>query len=466
MVARAAERDPRAHARVERLLRDHRSTLLGIARRWTGSADEAEDALQRALEIYVRRLSTLDPATELGWMKVVVRHEAMALGRARSATAGASLDENELADRLPASDLGVHERIERDFRVARSLEALAQLKPDERTALLLKAEGFSYREIGERQGWTYTKVNRAITEGRRRFMTIFARIESGEECERFAPTLRALVQGEAAAADVVALRPHLRHCSACRAAMRGLHSSLRHRLVLHLPVAAGVAPVRWLGERVAREPDVEGGVARGVSVKQAFHGLVGRFTGPDVAAGVQLGSSGGGRGPAVAALLSLCLGGGAGTYCVAGGVLPDPTRLVHRSDAAKESRSKREARERQAREARAARARATPEPVVSAPPPPLVTARVAADPGPGPEQRSARKPGPKRKAKRADSPSSDGEFGFEGTTGTPGLASAPTGAPAATAAVGSGSGGGGGGGSSGGGASSAPPPTSGGEFFP
>jgi hypothetical protein len=34
---------------------------------WTGSADEAEDALQRAMEIYVRRLDSIDAATELSW---------------------------------------------------------------------------------------------------------------------------------------------------------------------------------------------------------------------------------------------------------------------------------------------------------------------------------------------------------------------------------------------------------------
>jgi hypothetical protein len=136
----------------------------------------------------------------------------------------------------------VQERIEREERNARSLEALAQLKPDERTALLLKAEGYSYREIGQRQGWTYTKVNRAITEGRQRFLRIFASIEAGEECERFAPTLLALVEGGAESSDVVALRPHLRHCATCRATVRELHASRRHRLVLHLPSSRGSRP--------------------------------------------------------------------------------------------------------------------------------------------------------------------------------------------------------------------------------
>ena len=39
-----------------------------------------EDAVQRGLEIYVRRLGRVDPATELAWLKVVVRHEALAVG--------------------------------------------------------------------------------------------------------------------------------------------------------------------------------------------------------------------------------------------------------------------------------------------------------------------------------------------------------------------------------------------------
>ena len=31
---------------------------------------------------------------------------------------------------------------------------------------MMKAHSLSYEEIGERNGWSYTKVNRAITEGR------------------------------------------------------------------------------------------------------------------------------------------------------------------------------------------------------------------------------------------------------------------------------------------------------------
>ncbi len=80
-------------------------------------------------------------------------------------------------------------------RVERSVEALRALKPDEARALLLKAEGLSYQEIGRHFGWTYTKVNRSITEGRARFLKAFSGIEAGEACERYEDALRALAAG-------------------------------------------------------------------------------------------------------------------------------------------------------------------------------------------------------------------------------------------------------------------------------
>jgi RNA polymerase sigma factor (sigma-70 family) len=293
--------DPAAAARIEAMLRDHRGTLLWIARRWSGSADEAEDALQRALEIYLRRLDTVDAATELAWLKVVVRHEAMALRRA--AGSGVPIDALDVAERIAAPDVAVQERIESEERIARSREALAQLKPDERTALLLKAEGFSYREIGERQGWTYTKVNRAITEGRRRFLRTFAEIESGEECERFGPTLARARRGRRRVRRGDPLRPHLRHCATCRATVRELTCVAAAPPRAPSPAPGGVAPCGWLGDRVA-----DGSGPRGVDVKALVHGAIHRVAGPDAATGMQLASSGGGRGTAVAALLSLCLG--------------------------------------------------------------------------------------------------------------------------------------------------------------
>jgi RNA polymerase sigma factor (sigma-70 family) len=53
--------------------------------------------------------------------------------------------------------------------------AMRSLKPDQRRALTLLALGYSYAEIAERSGWTRTKVNRSLTEGRARLRGLLDR---------------------------------------------------------------------------------------------------------------------------------------------------------------------------------------------------------------------------------------------------------------------------------------------------
>ncbi len=200
--------------RVAAVVARHGDLLTRVARSYSLCADDAQDAVQRALEIYMRRVESLDPATELGWLKVVVKHEALAVRRSRAGVAGEEVD----LDAVPAvAQRSVEERLESAERVERSAEVMRRLKRDEARALMLKAEGLSYVEIGEKLGWTYTKVNRCITEGRRRFMRLYAELETGAECERLAPTLVALAAGTATSEALLDLRPHLRNCPACRA---------------------------------------------------------------------------------------------------------------------------------------------------------------------------------------------------------------------------------------------------------
>jgi len=113
------------------------------------------DAYQRALEIFLRRIDRIDPATEIAWLKVVVKHEALAVRRARSVSMGEDLDPDQ---HVPSPRRSVDEQIAGEERVKRSAEALRALKPDEARALMLKAEGLSYAEIGDRFGWSYTNV--------------------------------------------------------------------------------------------------------------------------------------------------------------------------------------------------------------------------------------------------------------------------------------------------------------------
>ena len=70
--------------RVSQVVRQHERSLMRVALHWSLCRDDALDAYQRALEIYVRRLDSLDPATEISWLKVVVKHEALAVRRQRA----------------------------------------------------------------------------------------------------------------------------------------------------------------------------------------------------------------------------------------------------------------------------------------------------------------------------------------------------------------------------------------------
>ena len=229
----AAEVDPperagdvdreRGEALVLELLGAHADSLLRVARRYSMCADDAHDAYQRGLEILMRHAARLDPERAAGWLHTVVKHEALAINRSRRRIVGfAEVDLDALESRTSASP---EEHVLGAERVARSAEALHGLKPQEVRALWLKALGHSYEQICEVTGWTYTKVNRCLAEGRKSFLERYAGIESGQECERLAPALSAFVDGEADAAQTVALRAHLRQCLACRATVRGLHDA-------------------------------------------------------------------------------------------------------------------------------------------------------------------------------------------------------------------------------------------------
>lgn len=50
----------------------------------------------------------------------------------------------------------------------RRVEQLGDAKPREATVLFLQAAGYSYRELQQLTGATYTAVNRRLTEGRAR----------------------------------------------------------------------------------------------------------------------------------------------------------------------------------------------------------------------------------------------------------------------------------------------------------
>ncbi len=167
------------------LIASHDAAFRRTARRFSLCADDAEDAYQRALEILLTKAPACEGPRLAAWMHTVTKHEALAVRRARERLLGArsangsATGEPPALDALPSERAGPAERAERRERVARSAAALADLKPHERRALALKAEGYSYVEIQRLTGWTYTKVNRCMAEGRKRFLELFTAIHEG-----------------------------------------------------------------------------------------------------------------------------------------------------------------------------------------------------------------------------------------------------------------------------------------------
>ena len=192
------------------------------ARRYSICSADADDAYQRSLEILLTKAPTADRAQLRPWLHTVIKHEALALRRQR---------ERHVAGEAPAPEAfappecGPEETAGKHERVRHTAEALGTLKPSELRCLVLKALGYSYDEISQRTGFSWTKVNRSLTEGRRRFFECFGEITSGGRCERFRPLLSAVCDGHASETDERTVRAHLAGCNGCRAALRAYRSA-------------------------------------------------------------------------------------------------------------------------------------------------------------------------------------------------------------------------------------------------
>jgi RNA polymerase sigma factor (sigma-70 family) len=229
------------------LLSRHSAGLLATARRYSASPEDAEDAYQRGVEILLTKAPTTAEDELLPWMKTVVKHEAFAVSKA----SGRSVASEEPLAHQPDERAWTDQRAERYERLRVGAEAMAALKPQEIRCLLLKAEGLSYQEICQATGFSYTKVNRCLTEGRRAFLKRVAGIEAGAECDRLTPLISKLADGEASAEEMRIVRPHLKGCLACKATLREYRAAPGRVAGLVPPVVAltggGGATAGFLG---------------------------------------------------------------------------------------------------------------------------------------------------------------------------------------------------------------------------
>ena len=184
MASRSLEPDRDERSRratiLESVLRNRRSQLLRQVRWHSERVEDADDALADAC---VQFLSSYDGPDEtddaLHWLLKVSKRCAWEIRRReRKRTRIAPIvpiDRSQADERGGLADPA--EMVERIAEADQVLEAMDQLGHDERIALLLLGLGFTYAEIGDLRGWTYTKVNRCISEGRRKVRDL---LEGGE----------------------------------------------------------------------------------------------------------------------------------------------------------------------------------------------------------------------------------------------------------------------------------------------
>jgi RNA polymerase sigma factor (sigma-70 family) len=145
---------------VARLFDEHHQSLYRYLVRFCGDADLAGDAVQEAFLRLVERPPPTGGA-ERAWLFKVATNVVLEGARTRVrrlrllATAPA---------RAPVGDAprDPHDLVEAEERRRLVSEALAGLSEKERTALLMREEGFSHREIAEAVGTTTGSVGTLV----------------------------------------------------------------------------------------------------------------------------------------------------------------------------------------------------------------------------------------------------------------------------------------------------------------
>jgi DNA-directed RNA polymerase specialized sigma24 family protein len=146
----------------------HRHGLLSIARLNCSSPDDAEEALQDALMFFIESYDPTSAAPALPWLTLTLKRRCWAIARRAGQEKQRIRELCRERDHQPSVETLARPEavVEMRERALLRRRQLAELKCDERRALMLMGLGYSYKEISTSTGWTYTKVNRCIREGR------------------------------------------------------------------------------------------------------------------------------------------------------------------------------------------------------------------------------------------------------------------------------------------------------------
>lgn len=148
----------------ERLFREHGQSLMRYLIRLTGDADAAADALQ---ESFARLVQSPPHTNARAWLYTVATNVVREQGRAH--VRRANLLAGAPADALHGDELPTPERAYwSDERRRIVAAALARLSERDRTALLMREEGFTHEEIAAAVGTTTKSVGTLIARALRK----------------------------------------------------------------------------------------------------------------------------------------------------------------------------------------------------------------------------------------------------------------------------------------------------------
>ena len=150
----------------EDIVRAHSARVYRLAYRLTGNQHDAEDLTQEVFVRVFRSLSSYTPGTFEGWLHRITTNLFLDGARRRQRIRFEGLGD-EVAQRLPGTELSPAQAWDERHLDGDIQAALAALPPDYRAAVVLcDIEGFSYEEIAATLGVKLGTVRSRIHRGR------------------------------------------------------------------------------------------------------------------------------------------------------------------------------------------------------------------------------------------------------------------------------------------------------------
>ena len=152
---------------LERHFDEHAQALYRYLVRLTGDADLAADGVQDTFVRLLERGPTR--GVQRAWLFTVATNSVLGELRPQSRRRRI-LDAGALRAPLADQEPSPHDRVEALERHDRTMHALLTLSEKERTALLMREEGFSHREIADALGTTTGSVGTFIARALLKFV--------------------------------------------------------------------------------------------------------------------------------------------------------------------------------------------------------------------------------------------------------------------------------------------------------